>query len=273
MKLFSRIAVLTLIAALFVAGFAAAQDEGEGEAPAIVWGNQRGSTNLGPLNPIRCSGVDCADLNGLMYPSFIGLDPSDLSLQPFTKENLVENALMTGFTVENDGTRYVFTLRDDLTWSDGSPITANDIVFTFNAIQNDEAIGLSSSYGPARTDITNVEAIDDYTVAVEFEAANCLALNRAALLQPLPSAAFGWTPEGNEDFDWGQHEWWRVRYCSSGYRRSVPVQPAVNPAPPFTWPPTPTTLTVRSTPMVWFTSMCLTTTSWSSVFWLARMAM
>lgn len=172
-----------------------------GEGGTIVWGNQRGSANLGPMIPIRCSGVDCADINGVLYPAFVGLDPEALEFAPYTEGGMVSNALATGWEVSEGGTVYTFTLRNDLTWSDGTPITAKDIVFSFNAIQNGDAIGLSSSYALARSDIASVEALDDNTVKVTFAAANCLALNRAALVAPLPSHAFGWTPEST-DFDW-----------------------------------------------------------------------
>lgn len=193
--------VLVLSVALTAFSAFAQEAPAAGEGGTIVWGNQRGSTNLGPLVPIRCSGVDCADMNGLMYPNFIGLDPSTLSFAPYAEGGLVSNALATSWTPSEDGASYTFTLREDLTWNDGTPITANDIVFTFNAIQNGDAIGLSSSYALARSDIASVEAVGDYEVKVTFAAANCLALNRAALLVPLPGHAYGWTPDAAE-FDW-----------------------------------------------------------------------
>ncbi len=192
---------LVLVVALSALSIFAQEVPAAGEGGTIVWGNQRGSTNLGPMINIRCSGVDCADVNGLMYPSFIGLDPATLAFAPYTGDSLVTGALVTGWEPSEDGASYTFTLREDLTWNDGTPITAQDIVFTFNAIQNGEAIGLSSSYAPARSDIASVEATDDYTVVVTYSAANCLALNRAALLVPLPGHAFGWTPDAT-DFDW-----------------------------------------------------------------------
>ncbi|MDW8171068.1 MAG: ABC transporter substrate-binding protein [Anaerolineae bacterium] len=195
------LAGVMLALAVGVMGVLAQETPAAGEGGTIVWGNQRGSSNLGPLLPIRCSGVDCADVNGLMYPSLIGLDPSNLSFTPYTPGGLVSNAMATGWEVQEGGTVYVITLRDDMVWSDGTPITANDVVFTFNAIKNGDLIGLSSSYAPARNDIANVEAIDDFTLRVTFNQANCLALNRAALLLPLPSHAFGWTPSST-DFDW-----------------------------------------------------------------------
>jgi len=191
----------TLALALGAMGVLAQEAPAAGEGGTIVWGNQRGSANLGPLLPIRCSGVDCADVNGLIYPSLIGLNPQTLEFAPYEEGGIVSNALATGWEVSEGGSVYTITLREDLTWSDGTPITANDIVFSFNAIQNGDLIGLSSSYAPARSDIASVEALDDYTVKITFVEANCLALNRAALLPPTPAHAFGWTPDAT-DFDW-----------------------------------------------------------------------
>ncbi|MEO0561967.1 MAG: ABC transporter substrate-binding protein, partial [Chloroflexota bacterium] len=194
-------ASLVALLALGTAATVAQDAPAEGEGGVIVWGNQRGSSNLGPLVPIRCSGVDCADMNNLMYPDFIGLDPETLSFQPYTEDNLVENAMATAWEASEDGLSYTFTLRDDLVWSDGEAITAEDIYFSFQAIQNGDAIGLSSSYGPARSDIASVDLVDDTTVVVNFNEANCLALNRAALVPPVPAHAYGFDIENEDAFD------------------------------------------------------------------------
>lgn len=196
-KALRSILLVALASLMMFAGAAViAQEEvpGPGEGGVIVWGNQRGSANIGPLVPIRCSGVDCADVNNRLYPSFIGLDPATLSLQPG-----MANSLVIGWEPSEDGSQYTFFLRDDMTWSDGTPITAYDVYFTWAAIQAGDQIGLSSSYGPARADIVDAEVVDETTITLTFSAANCLALNRAALLPPLPGHAYGW--EFGEDFD------------------------------------------------------------------------
>ncbi|MBD3318250.1 MAG: ABC transporter substrate-binding protein [Chitinivibrionales bacterium] len=43
-------------------------------------------------------------------------------------------SLAETWTVSEDGLVYDFVLRDDVLWSDGEPLTADDVVFTFNAI-------------------------------------------------------------------------------------------------------------------------------------------
>ncbi len=53
-------------------------------------------------------------------------------------------ALAEKWEVDETGLRYVFTLRDNLKWSDGQPLTAEDVDFTFNEIIYNEQIPTSS---------------------------------------------------------------------------------------------------------------------------------
>lgn len=46
----------------------------------------------------------------------------------------IEPALAESWTVSQDGRTWVFTLRDKLQWSDGQPVTVDDVVFTLEAI-------------------------------------------------------------------------------------------------------------------------------------------
>jgi len=191
--------ILVIVALLGIAGIAMAQDQelpGAGEGGIIIRGNTRGSGNLGPLVPIRCSGVDCSDPNALIYPSLIALDPETQQYEPG-----VPQTLATGWEISEDGTTYTFTLRDDLTWSDGEPITAEDVYFVWDALQQGEVIGLSSSYAPAAAALTDAEIIDDHTIAFIFESPNCAGLQRSAL-PVMPAHAWGYSVEERDSFDW-----------------------------------------------------------------------
>jgi peptide/nickel transport system substrate-binding protein len=44
--------------------------------------------------------------------------------------------LATGWTVSDDGLTYTFTLREGVTFHDGSPLTAADVVYTFNRLKD-----------------------------------------------------------------------------------------------------------------------------------------
>ncbi len=86
--------------------------------------------------------------------------------------------------VEPDGDGYSVTvnLRSGVTWSDGSPITAHDAVFTFNTIAKYNGLGgnFPSIWPLARDDapdteddessdgVSSVEALDDLTVKISF---------------------------------------------------------------------------------------------------------
>lgn len=63
-----------------------------------------------------------------------------------------------------DGASITWTLRDDVLWSDGTPFTSADVVFTYNYCA-DEATGCATD---AILEIASIEAVDDYTVTVTF---------------------------------------------------------------------------------------------------------
>lgn len=52
----------------------------------------------------------------------------------------IEPALAESWEIRDDGLRFIFTLREGLRWSDGKPLTAQDVDFTFNQIYFNEAI-------------------------------------------------------------------------------------------------------------------------------------
>jgi peptide/nickel transport system substrate-binding protein len=201
-KRFVRLVSLCLIAAvaLGVGITVIAQDElpGAGEGGAVIRGNQRGSANIGPLIDIRCSGVDCSDVNAVLWPDLIGLDPATLQYAPSPD---VSNVLATGWEISEDGLTVTVNLRDDMTWNDGTPITANDVYFTWLAMQQGQNVGLSGSFQEAASVLTGAEVVDDYTIRFSVEVPNCEVMRQVALVPPLPSAAYGFTDAAS--FDWG----------------------------------------------------------------------
>ena len=60
-----------------------------------------------------------------------------------------------------DALTITFKLRQDLKWSDGEPLTAEDVVYTFDTIKNTPAYYLSANL----QNVESFEAVDDYTVA------------------------------------------------------------------------------------------------------------
>lgn len=72
-------------------------------------------------------------------PNIFGLTFEGLvSENPITGE--IEPALAESWKVSDDKLRIVFTLRPNLKWSDGQPLTVDDVIFTYNDIYFNEKI-------------------------------------------------------------------------------------------------------------------------------------
>ena len=69
-----------------------------------------------------------------------------------------------------DETTWEFKLRDDVTWHDGEPFTAEDIVFSFQRAGN--VPGSVASYSGALRTVESVEAPDPHTVIVKTNVPN-----------------------------------------------------------------------------------------------------
>ncbi len=61
------------------------------------------------------------------------------SLFKYDNSNQLIGDLAEKFTVDEKGSQYAVTLRDNLLWHDGKPLTADDIIFTYTVIQNPDA--------------------------------------------------------------------------------------------------------------------------------------
>ena len=77
----------------------------------------------------------------------------------------VEPALAERWEVSADGLTWTFYLRRGVLWSDGIPLTADDVVFTFNdLIYNDAVASPARDIFTIEEKIFNVEKVDDHTV-------------------------------------------------------------------------------------------------------------
>jgi peptide/nickel transport system substrate-binding protein len=66
---------------------------------------------------------------------------------------------------ENAGTMEVtWKMRNDIQWADGIPVTADDVVFTWNAIQDPE----TGSWIPGIDYVDSLEKVDDYTFMIKY---------------------------------------------------------------------------------------------------------
>ncbi len=82
------------------------------------------------------------------------------ALFTYNESNRLVGDLATRFNVNDDGTIYTVELREDVTWHDGEPFTADDVVFTYEAIQHPD----TRSYLNSAWRDVSVQKIDEHTV-------------------------------------------------------------------------------------------------------------
>ncbi len=73
----------------------------------------------------------------------------------------IVGGLAKDWTVSEDGLVWTFNLKEGIKWTDGEDFTADDVVWTYNALINEEypqSVQLSG--------ITKAEKVDDYTVKI-----------------------------------------------------------------------------------------------------------
>ena len=71
-----------------------------------------------------------------------------------------------------DGTEYRFVLREGVTWQDGQPLTADDVVFTFDYITKGAGAGLTQFIG--KPNVKEVVAEGPNTVVVRLPGPSAL---------------------------------------------------------------------------------------------------
>ncbi|MCD7819010.1 MAG: ABC transporter substrate-binding protein, partial [Lachnospiraceae bacterium] len=118
---------------------------------------------VGSLDPMNYSDTNSISAAGGMYESLVTFDDD---------RNIV-GLLATDWTISDDGLTYTFTLRDDVTFHDGTAFNADAVVANFDRLL-DQDLGLSQTARWYKTDEdgnsvarVTVTAVDEYTV--EFQ--------------------------------------------------------------------------------------------------------
>ncbi|MFQ4139561.1 peptide ABC transporter substrate-binding protein [Nodosilinea sp. PGN35] len=115
------------------------------------------------LNPHLATGYQDFEAARIVYEPLASYNEAG-DLVPFLADEIpsLENG-----GVAADGTTVTWTLRPDITWADGEPFTADDVVFTFEFIRNPVVAAATAQYYEG---VKSVEAIDNYTVKITFAA-------------------------------------------------------------------------------------------------------
>lgn len=147
--------VATGVGAAFQRAYAATQkpDYAQGD-----WGVSALETSLKTLTPLVSTDAYASQVQYYVQESLVNRNPDTMEW---------EGLIAKSWQISPDGLTITFQMRDDVTFSDGVPLTAKDVVFTYNFIMN-EAIAAPaerSVYGQ----ITSVEAKGDYEVVFKFK--------------------------------------------------------------------------------------------------------
>ena len=98
------------------------------------------------------------------------------SLFTYDNQGQLVNDLVNDYSISDDGKKYTLHLKDNILWHDGQPLTAHDVAFTVNLLQD-------SSYNPVGTKNWDSEKIkvsspDDKTVVFDLSESYAPFLNK-----------------------------------------------------------------------------------------------
>ncbi|MDQ2674786.1 MAG: ABC transporter substrate-binding protein, partial [Chloroflexota bacterium] len=192
MRLFVLVAILALVATACggqdPAASGDASEEPEGSTPAqsaggsdAPSGGELGTYTLGIFQDVTTDNVwNYNDTEGSTVWNQYLLAPTSAGAYTITYPGIefapdLAAGELEPTVAEGDSWVGTITLRDDVTWSDGEPLTAEDFAFTWNTVQDLELQGGWIDYTDPDV-ITSVEATDDVTVTVTFNVEPGLAL-------------------------------------------------------------------------------------------------
>jgi peptide/nickel transport system substrate-binding protein len=110
------------------------------------------------FNPITANEASSWDVYRLMFASLLGYDMTSQQIEP---------GLADSWTNSPDGKTWTFRLRKNLRWSDGAPLTADDVVFTWNdVIYNPNINNVTRDLFVVDGKEFTVTKVDDLTIKV-----------------------------------------------------------------------------------------------------------
>ncbi|WP_038248013.1 peptide-binding protein [Ghiorsea bivora] len=129
------------------------------------------------LIPMIASDASSHDIAGQLY----------LPLLKYDKNLNLVGQLAESWEISEDKLSIIFKLKPNLKWSDGEPLTSDDLVFTLQLIQDDKT---QSPYKSDYMKVISAKAIDQRTFEVRYKEIFSPALATWASLAILPKHVF-----------------------------------------------------------------------------------
>ena len=136
-------------------------------------------TNLQTLTPLVSTDAYAAEVQNYVQEGLLTRNPDTLAW---------EGLLAKSWQVSPDGLTITFQLRNDVTFSDGKPLTADDVVFTFNFIMN-PAINAPRQRAYLEK-IKEAKATNPYEVVFTYKEPYFEALELAGSLSVMPKHVY-----------------------------------------------------------------------------------
>jgi peptide/nickel transport system substrate-binding protein len=159
--------VALLLSASAAAGLGVVAPATADESPSAGAGGGGGTFTVGLLNevdsfnPFLGIEAESFEMWALTYDYLISYSMEDMSPQP---------GLAESWETSEDGLTWTFDIRTGVTWSDGEPLTASDVAYTYNRVLDGGPE--AATWGSYLTGVTEITAPDDETVVLELDRVN-----------------------------------------------------------------------------------------------------
>ncbi|MBL1457474.1 MAG: peptide-binding protein [Methylophaga sp.] len=151
------------------------EDYAQGDWLLMAFGS-----NIRTLTPLVSADAYSSEVQQYVLESLLVRNPDTLEWNGLLAEDWSTSA---------DGLTITFALRRDITFSDGEPLTAKDVEFTFDFIMNEAIAAPRSRAYLSRME--RVTALDDYHVEFVFKEPYFNSLQLAGSLQIMPEHFYG----------------------------------------------------------------------------------
>src|SRR5437764_1022216 len=144
----------------------ACANAGSGNGPSVAAKKgghltQGSISDIKSMNPVLQSDTASAEVIGLLYDSLMNTTASG-ELRPLLAKELPKTS--------SDGLTYTITLRDNIKWTDGSPITADDVKFTYDLMFDPQYKAVNSPRrGDLETYVQSITVKDAKTVVFQLK--------------------------------------------------------------------------------------------------------
>jgi len=158
----------------------------------LRWSN---SMDIGSFNHMISTGcLYCSCSEKLLYDSLIRRGPDGNDIAWLAESFLVQTHDSNDAVPENH-TRFTFNILRNVTWTDGDPLTAEDVAFTLNYYRNANGSALRADL----MDMTSAYAPLEFVVVVEFAGESYWHLHTVGYKPIIPMHVF--TEIGLDDWN------------------------------------------------------------------------